>query len=161
IDDKIGALLGSSPKQLTFNDLAVNPASGRAYVSISRGKGPDATPVLVRIDREGKINEVALKDIKFAKAALPDAPAPDKKDRRGQPVRLETITGLAFVDGRVIVAGLSNEEFASTLRAIPFPFSKTDRGSSIEIYHGSHGKFETNAPVRTFTPYTIAGEAHI
>src|SRR5262249_58174699 len=60
-----------------------------------------------------------------------------------------------------MVAGLSNEEFSSSLRAIPFPFEAASKGTGIEIWHGSHGRFETNAPVRTFVPYEINGEKAI
>ena len=74
---------------------------------------------------------------------------------------MEAITDLAYVDGKVIVAGLSNEEFASTLRSIPFPFQSADAGTSVEIFHGAHGRWETNSPVRTFVPYEIKTEAHI
>jgi len=56
-----------------------------------------------------------------------------------------------------VVAGLSNEEFASNLRAIPFPFGDVSPGTSVEIYHGAHGKFETHSPVRTFTPFDFGG----
>ena len=28
----------------------------------------------------------------------------------------------------------------------------------IEIYHGAHGRFETNSPIRTFMTYDIAGQ---
>ena len=38
---------------------------------------------------------------------------------------------------------MSNEEFASQLRVIPFPFAKVDPGTSVEIFHGAHGMFET------------------
>ena len=68
---------------------------------------------------------------------------------------------IAYVDGRVIVAGLSNEEFSSSLRAIPFPFSKVDRGTLIENYHGAHGQFETRAPVRTLIPFRVGGQDQI
>jgi len=34
-------------------------------------------------------------------------------------------------------------------------------GTNVEIYHGSHGRFETNAPVRTFVPHRIDGDPHI
>ena len=72
------------------------------------------------------------------------------------------ITGMAFVDGRLFVAGLSSEEFASTLRAIPYPFGKeTDKGTGIEIFHGAHGKIETHAPIKAFTPYKIDKVDHI
>src|SRR5439155_23689145 len=57
VDDKVAALLGTEAKQILINDLAVNPASGRAYLSVSRGKGPDAKPVLLRSDNKGKIEE--------------------------------------------------------------------------------------------------------
>jgi hypothetical protein len=161
VDEKIAAMLGSDVKQLQFRDMTVNPASGKAYMSIMRGRGPDASPVLVRVDREGKIEEVSLKNVKFAKAELPNAPSADAKDQRGTPRRQSSITSLVYVDGKVYVAGLSNEEFASTLRAIPFPFTETNRGTGIEIFHGAHGKLETHAPIRTFTTYKIDGQDHL
>jgi hypothetical protein len=161
INEKIASLLGTSPKEIQIADLKVNPVSGNVYLSVSRGRGPGATPVIVKVDRTGRVTEFSLKNVKFAKATLPNAPAPDAKDRRGQMQRQESITDLAYVDGRVFVAGLSNEEFASKLRAIPYPFTGVDKGTSVEIFHGAHGRFETNAPVRTFVPYQIQGEQHL
>jgi hypothetical protein len=64
-----------------------------------------------------------------------------------------TVTDLAFVDGELLVAGASSEEFVSTLRRIPFPFREGARASALEMYHVNHGKYETHAPVRTFAPY--------
>src|SRR5579883_477957 len=61
IDAKIGAMLGTDAKGILINDLAVNPASGKAYLSVSRGKGPDAAAVLVRVEGGGKIDEFPLK----------------------------------------------------------------------------------------------------
>jgi hypothetical protein len=149
LDGKLASLLGTTEKDVLVNGLAVNPASGNAYLSVARGRGPDASPVVMRVNREGKIDEVRLKDVKFAKATLPNAT--DK-------ARQEAITHLAYVNGRVFVAGLSNEEFSSRLRSIPFPFTEADKGTNIEIYHGSHGRFETNSPVRTFVAYQVKGE---
>src|SRR5260370_31358736 len=74
IDEKIAAMLGTEAKQISLNALAVNPASGRAYLSVSRGRGPGGAAVLVRVDREAKIEEVPLKDVKFSKAVLPNPP---------------------------------------------------------------------------------------
>jgi hypothetical protein len=61
----------------------------------------------------------------------------------------------------VFVAGISNEKFSSSLRAIAFPFSKVDRGTVIENYHGAHGAFEPRAPARAFVPYKVGGESHV
>ena len=73
--------------------------------------------------------------------------------------RMESITDMAFVDGKLVVAGLSNEEFASKLRTVPYPFAAVDAGTSVEIYHGNHGQFETRSPVISFVPYKIEQHA--
>src|SRR5262249_10974047 len=153
VNEKVASLLGIESRQLRVNDLAVNPASTNAYLAVTRGSGPDAKPVLLRIDRgTAKIAEVPLTDVKFAKVTLPNA-----NTRQRQ----EAITCMAYLKGTLYVAGLSNEEFASTLRAIPFPFKEADKGTGIRIYHGAHGQFETRSPVRTFAPLDIKGETHL
>lgn len=161
IDATAAALLGTTPADILINDLAVQPGTNVVYLSISRGKGPAAQPALVAVDAGGKASLVNLDKIHFASTALSNAPAADAKDRRGNSLRLEAITDLAYVDGRVILAGLSNEEFASKLRAFRFPFGEDDRSTSVEIYHGAHGALETRAPVRTFVPVVLNGEPQI
>jgi hypothetical protein len=158
LDAKIAAALGTTPNEMLVNDLAVNPASGKIYLSISRGRGPGALPVLIRVEGAEKISEVPLKDVLFSKAVLPNLPAATE-GKNNQ--RSEAITDLAYLDGRVFVAGLSNEEFASNLRSIPFPFTKAEAGTGIEIYHGSHGRFETKSPIRTFALYTSGKEPQV
>lgn len=161
INQQIAAVLGCSPEQVLINDLAVNPLSGTAYLSISRGRGPDSLPVILRVGPHVKLSELSLDNVRYAKAPLPNAPDPSKKDRRGNSQRQESITDLEYVNGRVVVAGLSNEEFSSKLRTIPFPFTEADAGTSVEIFHGSHGQLETHAPVRTFVSYTINDQPHL
>jgi hypothetical protein len=36
-----------------------------------------------------------------------------------------------------------------------------DNGTSVEIYHGNHGAFETRSPVFAFVPYTINNTPHL
>lgn len=154
IGDKVAALLGTTPDEIMINDLAVNPNSGKVYLSVSRGRGPSAIPVILRVDRSGKIEEVSLKDVKYSRAVLSNAPEQERQ-------RAESITDLAYIDDRVFVAGLSSEEFSSRLRSLAFPFKEGDAGTSVEIYHGSHGQFETRSPIRTFAPYFIENEPYI
>jgi len=153
IDEKIAAMLGTTSQQILINDLAVNPETGNTYLTVSRGKGPDSKPVIVRVDASGKVSEFALKDVPFSKAAIPNAPT--EKGRQ------EVTTDLQFTNGQILVAGLSNEEFASTLRSIPFPFSAVEKGAGIEIWHSAHGKFETASPVRTFAVFDIGGQPNV
>lgn len=161
IDEKIASMLGSDVKRVVIADMAVNPASGRAYFSVARGKEPESPVVIVRADRDGKVDELSLRGVKCAKITLPNAPDEDAKSRRGQPLRQEAITCLAFADNRLFIAGLSNEEFSSNLRSVPFPFAGVDNGAGVEIYHGSHGQFETNSPIRTFVPWLAGSETNI
>ena len=165
LNEKIAGLLGVEARDLLMNDLAVNPASGKAYLSVSRGRGPGAEPVLVRVDRSGKLEVISVENIPFSKATLVNVPVdsaatPVAKKGGGSP-RSQAITDLAYVDGRVYVAGLSNEEFSSRLVSIPFPFAEVNGGTSVEIFHGAHGRMETRSPVRTFAAYKIQGEPYL
>jgi hypothetical protein len=160
IDEKAAALLGTTPDQIMINAVKVNPISKNIYLSVSRGKGPDAVPVILRVDGAGKLSEFSLDRVQFTSASLSDAPVSKPGGRGGDP-RNDAITEIAFVNGSVLVAGLSNQEFASDLRSIPFPFRGETAGAGIKMYHGSHGRYETQAPVRTFVPYTIDNQQYI
>jgi len=164
INEKIGSMLGTMPDQILINDIKVNPISKKIYLSVSRGRGPDGIPVILRIDNTGKLQEFPLDNVKYSMVPLPDAPEskPDAAPRKtpegmgaGNP-RAWTITDMSFVDGKVVVAGVSNEEFSSDLRSIPYPFKEAVTGTkNVEIWHSQHGRYESRSPIRTFIPYTI------
>jgi hypothetical protein len=158
---KIAALLGTTADQIAVNDVAVNPNSGAVYMSVSRGLGPDAKPVILKADRAGGLTEVKIDTLKRSAVSLSDAPAPDAKNARGQLMRTEAVTDIGYVNGQVLVAGLSNEEFASSMRTFAYPFQASAKGASIEMYHGAHGGYETAAPVRTFMTYDVAGKPNV
>jgi hypothetical protein len=160
LTSKLAAMMGTRPQQIMIHDLAVHPLSGNVYLSVSRGRGPEAIPALVRLTADGAVEELPLDNLRFARVELPNPPDPNTVER-GQALRNESITDIAYADGRVFVAGLSNEEFSSRLIAIPFPFSEDFDGAAIEIYHGAHGRFETRSPIRTFVPYPIADQLHL
>jgi hypothetical protein len=176
VDARVGSFLGCEPGDISIKDMAVHPRSHNVYLSVQRGQGDAAQPVLVRISRAGgSVEDVALDDVPFAATVIGDAPAED--DERldttlplgdegeeiqfatikirlvRQPIRTATVTDMAYVDGTLLIAGLSNEEFSAKLRRVPFPFSAGVSGSSLEIFHVSHGAWETAAPIRAFVPY--------
>src|SRR5262245_18214971 len=53
VDKQIAALLGVDVKTITVTDLAVHPKTRNAFVSVMRGQGADAKPVLLRTDGAG------------------------------------------------------------------------------------------------------------
>ena len=159
LNEKLAALLGTEAREVTITDLAVHPRSRNAFVSVMRGQGAGSTPVLFRVDGTGKIEMVSLAGVKFQKVDIANAPAANPTARQNP--RASVVTDMAFADGRLWVAGLSNEEFASKLRAIPYPFANVDAGTSVEIYHGNHRQLETRSPVNAFVPYTINNQQYL
>jgi hypothetical protein len=159
IDQKIAAMLGTDAREIAVTDLAVHPRTRNAFVSVMRGQGAGAAAVLMRIDGAGKIEMVALPTLRYSRVTLPNAPDVNSTNPRN--TRAQSITDMAFVDGRLYVAGLSNEEFSSKLRSLPYPFASADRGTSVEIYHGNHGQLETRSPVYAFVPYTVNNTPHL
>ena len=158
-DQKVAALLGTDVREITVTDLIVHPKTRNAFASVMRGQGTNAQPALLRIDGAGKIEVIPFTDLRFSKVDLPNAPAANPGDTRNS--RTQSITDMAFIDGRLYVAGLSNEEFSSKLRSVNYPFNTVDNGTSVEIYHGNHGQFETRSPVYTFVPYKVKGETNL
>ena len=73
-------------------------------------------------------------------------------------MRSFTVTDMKFHDGKLFVAGLSNQTFASSLRILSYPFDGKQTMSSIAMYHTSHNQIETRAPIRTMTFETLNGQ---
>ena len=171
LEGKIAAMLGAKKEDILVHDVVVNPISKNIYLAVSRGRSKgdsfwklpndleDAT-ILLRIKNGKDFEEVSLKNVKYSKIAIPNPVDQEKKNWRGK-LRADVITDLAYANGTVYLAGLSNEEFASTFRKIPFPFKDKVTSSTLEIYHGAHGKYETKAPIRAFVPYKLNGKDHI
>jgi hypothetical protein len=163
VDAKIAALVGVPADQIVINYLKVNPISKNVYLSASRGLGPDAMPIIARVDRAGEVSLLSLDHARNSSVNLVDAPS--KMAPIGIPEwqipRPQTITDMNYVNGNIMVAGLSNEEWSSALRSIPFPFKSAEKGATLQIWHSSHGRYETEAPIRTFVPYNISGQQYV
>jgi len=161
-DAKIAALLGTKADDITINDVVVEPGTNIAYVSVMRGKGPTAEPAIVRVDGKGNLTTLPLDKVAYSKISISNAPADSPAAKGKASARQQSITDLGFVDGKLYIAGLSNEEFASKLRSVEFPFKSGDTATSVEIIHTAHNAaVETRAPVRTFVPFNVGGEPQI
>jgi hypothetical protein len=184
LDSLLASYLGCAREDIFLRDLAVNPVSQRLYLSMMRGSGDAGIPLLIEIGADGSLAEVPIENVPFSQTAIEDAPADDDARQNvfvttalnegeekvfGEihvrvafdPFHTGTVTDLKYADGVLYVAGLSNEEFSSTLRRIPFPFGGAPSTNSLEIYHVSHGKFETEAPIRTFLVYGDEGAGDV
>lgn len=149
LDQKIAAIAGTAATEVAIKDIAVDPKSHNTFVSVMRGVGAAAQPALFRVDGKGAVSLVTLDAAKFTSVALPN---PANVSTTGRNNRSQSVTQMTLVDSKLYVTGLSNEEFSSKFWAIPYPFKSADQGTSVEIWHTSHNKFETAAPILAFVP---------
>ncbi len=156
-DNKVAAALGTTAENVKIHDMAVNPISRNIYFSVSNTEGQ---PVLLRLKGE-ELELVPLTNVHFSSISLTDPVAEDAKDRRDRPLRVWSVSDLKYRNGQVLVSGLSNREFSSTFRSIPFPFSNKQDYASLEIFHAAHGEYETHAPIKTFDVVSIDGADYL
>ncbi len=149
--------LGTTSDDIVIQDMVVNPKSMALYFAVHLA---DGTPLLLKLVN-GEVSKVELENIEYSKTGISDAPAEDATDRRGRPIRVQAISDMEYVNGKVMVSGLSNKEFSSTFRSITFPFNDEVASTSLEIFHANHGRYETYAPIKSFTTATIGGRSYL
>ncbi len=159
VNAKVAELLGVNADKITINDLAVNPLTGHVFLSVSKA----GSAAVVKLAADGQLSQVSLQKVAFQKVELPNAPEDKEVATKQGPrnVRGESITDIAYAEGKVYVSGVAGGASPSNVREIPFPFSDASAGTSVEIYHAAHGRLEDNATVRTFVPINIDGEASL
>ncbi|MER5513859.1 hypothetical protein [Streptomyces sp. NPDC002763] len=175
IDEKIAAALGVTAKSLVMNGMAVHPLTREPYLALGVRDGDRLEAAVVSVSLAGEVRPFDLSSSKATVHLLSDAPDEDKTftsragffpvppaayydEKARTPLRSMTIVDLKFHAGEVFIAGVSNQEFSSTLRRIPYPFTGAAAETRLEIYHLSHGQYETRAPIRTMQFATIDGE---
>jgi hypothetical protein len=172
IDSRIAALL-KTKSSVHINGMAVHPISHDVYLSVSFGAG---SPALVRVSPVGVLSQVDLAHAKSTSWVVPNAPTPDEhfRDRTADmplptapardhlkamtPMRSMTIVDMKFHNGELFIAGISNEEFSSTLRRVAYPFDGRSSSTAVRIYHVAHERYETRAPIRAMGFATIDGQ---
>jgi hypothetical protein len=145
--------LGTS--DVTLEDLAVRPHSGETYVAAS--VGPARAPAVLVVTANGAVRRLDLPHLPTTSAALDKPPTGLTKFWDSVPDRSFTVTDMRWHGGRLYVAGLANQAFASTLRILPYPFGAASAMTSVEMYHTSHNQIETRAPIRAMAFTEIDG----
>jgi hypothetical protein len=159
LDRKLAALLGTTPDQIVINDMVVHQPEKQIFLSVERGLGPTAAPVIVKVNN-GQLEVLDLDDLPHSKISI--ANEPDKQTLEfGQRERSLAITDIKYYNSEIFVTGVSNEEFASTLRRIHYPFDSHVSTSTVEIWHSVHGEFETRAPIIRQLIHEVNGQPYL
>lgn len=156
LDVEIAALLGVEAADIAINDMVVHKPTKQIFLSVHRGHGPDAEAVIIAVNN-GTLELVDLSAADHSSMSVGPVPTAETLEF-GQPLNTLAITDIDYYDGELFVAGVSNEEFSSKLRRIPFPFTNAISISSIEIWHAVHAQYETRAPIITQTIAELDGE---
>ena len=155
LDVEIAALLGVATEDVVINDMVVHKPSKQVFLSVHRGHGPDAEAVIVSVNN-GAFELVDLAATQHTSKSVGPVPTAATFEF-GQALNTLAITDIDYYNGELFVAGLSNEEFSSKLRRIPYPFTDRISTSSIEIWHAVHAQYETRAPIISQTVVELDG----
>jgi hypothetical protein len=159
LDQKLAALLGTTYDKIVVNDMVVHQPSRQMLISVERGRGTDALPVIVKVNH-GQLEILELDSIPHSQVSIPNEPAPSAM-LEFDPQRTYAITDVKYYNGEVFVTGVSNQRFASTLHRIPYPFTSNMATCTVEIWHPVHGEFETRAPIIRQLIRELNGEPYL
>lgn len=156
----VGELIGSALKidatKVRVTASAFHQESQTALLAIATGKRVDAPTAVVMISAQGKVQLLDL-DRAIASSQTLSEPPDGGKLWSDRDTRSLFITDMKFYGGELLVAGLTNSTFDSTLRRIPYPFDGKASTTRIEMYHAVHNQIETRAPVRAFNVIDVEG----
>lgn len=174
IDVRIADALGVAPSALAINDMAVHPVTADIYISVTRIGNFESAPAIMRVSQSAQIELTDLAALDFQMQALlhyPDQETtfrprglgenpPQIRDLAKGEIALSSlaIMDMEYHDGELFVAGVAFDNFLSTLRRMPFPFTAEQSAANVEMYHISHDQYETRAPIRAMSIHEIGGE---
>ena len=149
IQGELAGRLGAMANDIQILKVAVNPASQTAYFAVRMLS--TKKDVLLSIDGNGKVKEVALDNVKFVAVPLP-------ADQN-----VDSVTGITWGGDRVLITALSKDNFANRCFSIMAPLGKDGScgAFSTETYHVAHKQWETKAPIRTMMPYEENGKRYL
>jgi hypothetical protein len=160
IREKIAKQMGVVKNEIKIEDIAVHPLNKSIFFGVTRTVQNKKQAALFVLTDDG-LREFSFDKVKYSQKSLNDAPSKNAKIFGNYPKRRWTITDLHFVNNEVVVSGLSNEEFSSSLRRISYPFSNHSTTTSLQVYHVTHKANETHAPVNSFTPIKSNNQWHL
>lgn len=161
IDQVLADLVGLQPRELIVQDMKVHPQSQEVYIALTLGHEPEAKSVIAVVHPlDSSIDFLKVTEQNSTSTSIKNPASAELVFWKETPASSLTITDIDYNQGHVYVAGLTNSEFASTLRKIKYPFAGAQESvDKIEIYHAVHTQMETRAPIRTMHFEELNGES--
>jgi hypothetical protein len=150
LDQVLAGKLGLEAKDIEIRKLAVNPASGKAYIALQSLK--TKANIILTIDGAGNVAEFSLDDVKYTSYALA---APK--------VTITKVTDIAWVGGKIVAATQATDKFTASRVFTINPSAKNGAPTQIstKTFHVGHNNWETHAPLRVLMPYEENGKTSV
>jgi len=150
IDTVLAGKLGLEAKDIEIRKLAVNPASGKAYVALQSLK--TKAGVILTIDGAGDVAEFSLADVKYRSYPL----AVPK-------LTITKVTDIAWVGGKIVAATQATDRFGASRVFTINPAAKDGAPTQIstKTFHVGHNQWETHAPIRALMAYEASGKSSV
>ncbi len=159
VNGKIAAAMGTNHAGIWLEDMAINPRTNTIFIAASRMVNGKNISALFRVGANG-LEEFPLNNVEYTRVKVSNPP-PSSRNFGRNPAHYFTFTDMHYVNGEVLVSGLSNEEFSSSMRRVAYPFKSEVLTTGLQVYHVSHGSNETHAPVSRFSPVKFGDKWHI
>jgi hypothetical protein len=145
LGEQLAKALDAGSDPVTVHDVAVHPASHAVYLSASK-KGGGGT-LLFRVHGE-KLEKVDLGSLKTTSVALPAGSRP---------------FDLVVTSQDVVVSSMNRDKtFGSALHRVALPLKEGGVATAeTEIYHTSHKRWETKAPLVAMAAFSSGGQDYI
>ncbi|VVT24894.1 hypothetical protein [Rhizobium sp. EC-SD404] len=165
LDAAIAKAEGLEPGRIKPTAVAMEPSNGHAVVAYKAGASPEAPARLAMVNPSGAVEIVDPAELTVSTQPLSDRPG-DALIWNETPARTLLVTDIVPHElpgggTELLVAGLANADFSSTLRRVPYPFTGEIAVSEIEMYHTVHNQIETRAPIRAMSIVELGGEEHL
>ena len=165
VDARVALALNVVSGKLVPPGMAVHPITKEVCLSFGLPNEGRLEAAVVRVGLDGTVSAFDLgagnasiyflsdvpDESQTFRSRVGDWPVPSREayERKARtPLRSMAIVDMKFHAGELYVSGVSNLEFSSTLRRIPFPFDDSSVETQLRIYHCAHGIYETRAPIR-------------
>jgi hypothetical protein len=145
LSEQLAKALEAGSDPVTVHDVAVHPISHSVYLSASK-KGGGGT-LLFRVNGD-KVEKVDLGSFKTTSVALPGGARP---------------FDLVVTAKDVVVSSMNRDKtFGSALHRVALPLKEGGIATAeTEIYHTSHKRWETKAPLVAMAGFSSGGQEYI
>lgn len=152
VDDAIATSYSTSRDQIQITATIYDQVSQNAVLAVEVNQ----TIVLASVETNGHVSLYNPGEFVADQFGLQDSP--EESDLWSQiPTRSFLVTAMETYGEEIVLAGLANADFSSTLRRVPYPFIGSAATITVEMYHAVHNQIETRAPIRAFAIFDLEG----